>query len=400
MRQAKVLINYNGKNITETLSDYNLDFSYTDATSGELDDLQIRVADRDRKWQKTWAPEEGDKIQVTIEVVNWYQEVHRKKYNCGTFHVDGLTFSGAPDEVTIKAASFPISSAVRQEKRTKVWEKVKLSTIARDVASRAKLKLVIEVKNDPTYDRIEQEEKTDFAFLLELTSKEGIAVKVTDNKLVLFDEVKFEKGKSVATFERGKDNILSYFFEWSADNCAYRACELTYDVTIKPKTPKKDNGGKDDGGGIFDPEPKLMKAAKKDDGSIFEPGDGGGGSGTKPKPAKKKKKGKAKAIKQTHKVTYIPPGAPSSGPILRVKENVDSKADALRVAKNRLRERNKLANKASLTVVGDIQIAAGVVITIVGFGRFDGKYIVDSVVHQIGGGGYETRMDIRKILGW
>lgn len=373
MRQAKVLINYNGKNITQDLADYNMDFSFTDATSGELDDLQIRVADRDRKWQKTWAPVDGDMIKATIEVTDWYKEGDRKQYNCGTFHVDGLTFSGAPDEVTIKAASFPISSAVRQEKRTKVWEKVKLSTIAGDVASRAKLKLVIEVKNDPSYDRIEQEEKTDFAFLLELTSKEGIAVKVTDNKLVLFDEAKFEKGNSVATFERGKENILSYNFEWSADNCAYRGCELTYEVTIKPAAaPTKKNVGKDDNVG----------------------------SGTKPKPAKKPKKGKAKAVKQSNKVTYIPPGAPSSGPVLRIKDNANSQADALRIAQNRLRERNKLANKASMNIVGDVRIVAGVVITVVGFGRFDGKYIVDSVVHQIGGGGYQTRMDIRKILGW
>ncbi|WP_213648517.1 phage late control D family protein [Paenibacillus sp. J23TS9] len=388
-------MNYNGKNITQDLADYNLDISFTDAPSGELDDLQIRLSDRDRKWQKTWAPEEGDKIQASIEVVNWYKEGDRKKYNCGTFHVDGLTFSGVPDEVTIKAASFPVSSDVRQEKRTKVWEKVKLSTIAQDIASRAKLKLVREVPDDPSYDRIEQFEKTDFAFLLELTSQEGIAVKVTDNKLVLFDESKFEKGKSVATFECGKDNILSYSFDWSAENCAYRGCELTYDETIKTtvKTPGKD---KDNGGSIF--EPMALKAkTTKTDGGIFEPG---GGSSTKPKPVKKPKKGKAKSIKQSNKVTYIPPGAPASGPILRIKENASSQADARRIAKNRLRERNKLANKATMTIVGDIRITKGVVVTVAGFGRFDGKYIVDSVVHQIGGGGYQTRMDIRKILGW
>ncbi|OPA76737.1 hypothetical protein BVG16_16330 [Paenibacillus selenitireducens] len=351
MRSSKIHINYNGKNITESLMNYVTDLSYTDASSGELDDLSITVSDRDNKWQKSWAPVEGDKVSVAIEVFNWYKEGDQKKYPCGTFHVDGLTFTGPPDLIDIKAASFPVSSDARQVKRTKVWEKVKLSTISADIAKRAGLKLVREVPDDPTYDRIEQQEQTDLAFLLDLTKQEGIAVKVTEGKLVLFDEAKFEKGKSVATFERGKDNLIDYNFEWSAANCAYRACEVTYEESTKTTSTSK-------------------------------------------------KKGTKKAVSVTKKVTYTPPGAPANGPVLRIKETAKSQADALRIAKNRLRERNKQANRATMTIVGDIRIAAGVVVTIVGFGKFDGKYIVDKVTHQVGSNGYVSRMELRKVLGW
>jgi phage protein D len=275
-----VEINYNGKNITQNLAAYAVDISYTDAASGELDDLSIRVADKDRKWQKTWMPVEGDKIKVAIIVSDWYKEGDRKKYECGTFHVDGLTFSGPPDEVNIKAASFPVSSDVRQEKRVKVWEKVKLSTIAQDIAKRAKLKLVREAPDDPTYDRQEQQDKTDFTFLVELAAQEGLAVKVTGDKLVLFDEAKFEKGKSVATFTRDTDRVLDYNFEWSSNNCAYRACEVTFETSIKPASK---------------PAAETAKDAKK-------------------------KKGRPKAVKVSNKVTYTPPGAPKTGPVLRLKE--------------------------------------------------------------------------------
>lgn len=375
MRRVKLHVNYNGKNISESLMNFVTDFSYTDAASGELDDLTIVVSDRDRKWQKTWMPAEGDKIAAAIEVFDWEKEGQIEKYPCGTFHVDSLSFSGAPDELRIQAASFPISSGVRQEKRTKVWEKVNFSVIAADVAKRAGLKLVREVKTDPTYDRIEQQEKTDFGFLLDLAKQGGIACKVTDGKLVLFDESKFEKGKSVAVFERDKDRIISYSFEWSADNCAYRACELTYEESEKITVidpPKEDPKGDPKG------DPKDTPKRRK----------------------KRKKKGRKKTIKKTKKVTYVPPGAPKMGPILRVKESAKSQADALRIAKNRLREKNKQANRASMSVMGDIRIAAGVVITIKGFGKFDGKYIVDRVVHQVGGSGYVTNMELRKVLGW
>lgn len=341
MRRSKLHINYNGKNITESLMHYVIDLSYTDAASGELDDLSITVSDRDKRWINAWSPIEGDRVHAAVEVFDWQHEGQIKKLPFGVFYVDGLIFTGPPDIIEIKAASFPVTAEIKQVKRSKVWEEVKLSTIAYDIAKRAGLKLVREVGTDATYDRLEQDEQTDFSFLLEQTKKEGIACKVVEGKLVLFDEAKFEKGKSVATYERGKDYLLDYSFDWSSSNCAYRACEVTYEVT---------------------------------------------------------QKGKKKST--TMKVTYTPPGAPKTGPILRVKENAKSQADALRIGKNRLREKNKQANLVSITVFGDIRIATGVIVTIKGFGRFDGKYVVDQAVHQFNSSGYKTKMNIRKVLGW
>lgn len=349
MRRATVQLSYNGVKVTEELNPYLIDFTYTDAVSGELDDLSVRVADHERKWLKRWSPDEGDRITASIEVFDWFKEGDRLKLQCGTFHVDGLTFEGAPDIMTIKAASFPVSSEVRQEKHSKAWEKVKLSSIAQEFASRAGLKLMKEVVADPTYERLEQREETDFGFLLELLKQEGIACKVVSGQLVLFDEAKYEQGKPVATFECGKGNILDYSFDWSSANCAYRACELTYEETTSTSAQQS---------------------------------------------------GKTNKVNAVTKVTYTPPGAPKLGPVLRVKEYVTTQAEALRIAKNRLREMNKQANLGSMSVMGDVRIAAGVVVTIKGFGKFDEKYIVDRATHQFGSEGYITRMDIRKVLGW
>lgn len=349
LRNVKLHIQYNGKKVSENLAPYIQDFCYTDAMSGDLDDLSIVVSDQERKWQQSWMPMDGDHILAAIEVLDWQKEGQKKKIPCGTFHVDQLKFEGAPDKLTIQATSFPVSADVRQEKRTKVWEKVKLSVIATEIAKRAKLKLIREVPTDPTYDRLEQQQKTDFGFLREIAKQEGMACKVTAGKLVLYDEAKFEKGNVVATFVRGTDRILNYRFDWSASQCAYRGCELTY-------------------------EEEETKSSKR--------------------------KGKVQAIKKESKVTYTPPHAPKIGALLRIHEYTKSKADALRIAKNRLREQNKKANVVEMTVVGDIRMAAGVVIQIKGFGKFDAKYIVDKVVHQVNERGYISHMNIRKVLGW
>ncbi|MEK5477576.1 contractile injection system protein, VgrG/Pvc8 family [Paenibacillus sp. FSL R5-0407] len=336
-RRAVLVLTYNGKEITKDIADFLLDFTYNDAAPGTMDDLQMSLADRERKWQGPWQPTEGDKVKAEIRTINWGKPGEIKSLPLGSFEVDSFEFMGPPDVVSIKAISLPVGSSARGEQRTKAWEKAKLKTIAADVAKRAGLKLLYEAKVDPSYDRLDQTEQSDLAFLNDQAKQEGIAVKIASGKLILFDEAEYEKQKSVASIERGKDNILSYQFSWGTAYTAYRACEVSY----KP--------------------PKSKKVIK---------------------------------------YTYTPPGAPKTGPVLKIKQQVDSPAAAQRLARKSLREKNKEAGKASLTLVGDIRMAAGLTIDIVGWGRFDGKYIIESCRHQINGGGYITTLEIRKVLGW
>lgn len=336
-RRAILAVTYNGKTITKDIAEYLLEFIYNDASSGTLDDIQIHLADRDLKWQNSWSPAEGDSIKAEIQTVNWAKDGETKALPLGTFEVDSVEVAGPPDTVMIKALSLPAGSSARGEKRSKDWEKVTLKTIAADIAKRAKLKLIYEASGNPSYDRLEQSDQSDLAFLNEQAKQEGVAVKIASGSLVLFDEAEYEKKPAVATIERGKDNVISYRFSWGTAYTAYRACEVSY------KPPK---------------------------------------------------------AKSTIKYTYTPPGAPKTGPVLKVKQQVSSQAEAQRLARNNLREKNKEAGKASLTLVGDIRMAAGLTIDVVGWGRFDGKYIIDNCRHQIDGGGYTTTMEIRRVLGW
>lgn len=336
-RRAVLVLVYNGKDISTELSEYLTDFSYNDAPSGQLDDISITLEDRAKNWQGPWSPEDGDRINATIRTVNWEKPGEIKKLPLGSFEVDSLEFSGPPDVVSIKAVSLPVSSSIRQEKRSRSWEKVTLKTVAEQVAKRSGLKLMYQAPDNPSYDRLDQTEMSDLGFLLETATKEGIAVKVSAGKLVLFDEASFEQKPAVLTLTRGKDDIIDYHFTLLAASAAYRQCKITY-------TP-----------------PKAKKPIT---------------------------------------VTYTPPKAPKTGPVLKINEQVDSQAAALRVARKRLREKNKEYGKGSLTLMGDIRMAAGITINLKGWQRFDGKYIVESANHSLGSGGYRTTVEIRKVLGW
>ncbi len=375
-RRAQVVVNYNGKDISRELSDYLLDFTYTDAEPGTLDDLQIKLDDVARKWIGAWSPSIGDQILAYVKTVGWDQPGEIKKLPCGTFEVDSVDLAGPPDTVSIKAVSLPIAANIRQEKRTKAWEEASLHSIASEIAKRAGFSLLYEAHDNPKYERQDQQDVSDLGFLNELCKKEGIALKVTGKKLVLFDERVYEQKPASLTLTRGVSNILNYSFSFSAQDVAYVACEISYQpAAVKTKTTKKkktDNKDKDK------TDTKTAAAEKK-------------------KAAKKKTK---VAQPKPIKITYKPPGAPATGPILKLNQSVSSQAEALRVARNELRNKNKESGKASLSLVGDVRLASGMTINVKGWGKFDAKYIVVSATHAVSSSGYTTVVEIRKVLGW
>ncbi len=380
-RRAQVVVNYNGKDISKELSDYLLDFTYTDAEPGTLDDLQINLEDRARKWIGPWSPAIGDRITAYIKTVGWDKPGEIKKLPCGTFEVDTVDLTGPPDKVSIKAVSLPVSANIRQEKRTKAWEEATLHSIATEIARRAGFTLAYEAHANPKYDRQDQQDVSDLGFLNTLCKQEGIALKVTGKKLILFDERVYEQKPAALTLTRGVSDILSYSFAFSAQDVAYVACEISYQPAAAKvaKSPKKkgSKGTKD----TTSTKDKTDAKANKD------------------KRKAKKKKQKAAQPKPI-KITYKPPGAPATGPILKLNQSVSSQAEALRVARNELRNKNKESGKASLSLVGDVRLAAGMTINVKGWGKFDAKYIVVSATHAVSGSGYTTGVEIRKVLGW
>ncbi|MBO2943586.1 late control protein [Paenibacillus sp. F411] len=364
-RYAYLMLKYNGKEIgTEYLSKYLMDFTYSDGAPGDQDSISISLDDREANWLNAWKPEFGDKLIAEITVVNWDIPGQKAKLPCGTFEVDAIDIDGPPDKVMLQAVALPLGGAqAQQEPRTKAWEKVKLKTIAQDIASRAKLSLVYSANVNPTYDRLDQTDQADLSFLVEIAKDEGIAAKISGGKLVLFDEAEYEKKPAALDIVRGESNIVMYGFGESSTNTAYGSCVVTY----RP------------------PAPVKKANAKK-------------GKETVPK-------GTAAAVPAktvTSKVITGEYSLPNSDnlPVLRINERVETVAEANRMARNRLREQNKQAGKARFTLDGDVRLASGITVNIKGYGQFDGKYIIESAKHSLGVNPYQTDIEIRKVLGW
>ena len=192
-----------------------------------------------------------------------------------------------------------------------------------------------EASANPSYDRVEQTRQSDIEFLRKLCQDAGISIKVTDGKLVLYDQAEYEAKAPVLTIEEGaKGGSIKYKLHSGSADTMYSKCRVRY----------------------MDPNTGKCIEGTAEDGDI------------------------------------------SGDQCLEIKAKVGSVGEAQALAKKHLRLHNKLAKTVTFTLPGDVGLVAGVTVQLKGFGGWDGKYIVTRAVHTVDGGGYTTQITIRKVL--
>lgn len=333
-RRAELQLKYEKKDISADLAPHLVGFSYTDHASGKADDLQITLDDREGLWRGAWFPDKGAMLTAVLIARYWESLTSQQQLPLGTFEIDEIECSGAPYVVTIKAVSVPESASLRGQDKTRAWEKTTLKTIAADIAGGAGMELLYETADDPKYDRREQTEESDLAFLQKLCNDAGLSLKVTAGQIVIFDDAKYESMDPVATITRNESDV-SNFRGTSSLRDSYSACRVKY-----------------------------HNARKKQDVDY----------------------------------TFTPTNRPATGKTLVINEKVASIAEAETLAKKKLREKNKDEVKVSMTLPGNVLLVGGVTVALSGWGTFDGKYFIEQANHDVGGSGYTTKIDLRKVL--
>ena len=226
-RQATLKVVIESKDVSKVINEFLKSFDYDEAVSNEADKASISLNDVKELWIGDWFPKKGAKANVSIVVNNWYGGEGKSEFSLGTFEIDELKNSFPPAEAQIKLNSIPNNSEIRNVDRSRSWEKVLLSKIAKDVADGAKMELFYDTKEDPIIERAEQSEKSDLQFLRKLCTDKGLALKVTDNKIVIFDFEKYESQPPIEIYIKGESRIIK-FDATSKLNQVYQACQVTY----------------------------------------------------------------------------------------------------------------------------------------------------------------------------
>lgn len=232
-RRAKVTVLYNGVNASGQLDEYLSSFRYTDIASGSSDSVSLEINDPDRKWIGPWFPEKGDKLAPTIETINWDKSPQWQGFNCGLFRVDDFSFRGGPIRLSLEAVALPADSDFKSAEVTQTYEQTTLQEIGDIIAGRAGISLVFEAQ-DVSIEKIEQNKQTDCDFYNTLIKKYGLALKIFNDKLVVFSEADYEGKKP-------KAKLTEEDFEpgWSWDTQTtgtYTGVSYSYSNTTKNKT--------------------------------------------------------------------------------------------------------------------------------------------------------------------
>lgn len=333
VRRARVQLTVAGVDITRDAAVDLLSFTYNDNESGTADDISVSLANDHKRWSGPWMPRKGDTMSATIVLEG--EDRENKSLYCGVFTIDKISASFAPNVVTISAVSVPLKSGVRREVKNTGWEDADLKTIAQEIADKAGLVCIFDMDSPPRYDRIDQHQESDLAFLNRLCREAGASLKVTDEKIAIFDQQKYETKAPAGSIVMGQSSIIrSPTFETGAADL-YKECVAKY----------------------FDAKTESTVERTFIDESIVEG--------------------------QTFRLLGV---------------RCATLADAERKARAKLRELNKGEVTATITLANDLHFGAGQVASVEGFGYFDGDYLVEKASHTISSSGHTVALDMHRTI--
>lgn len=339
-RRTYLIVTYEGKDITGDISSYIKGFLYTDNLD-KGDTITLNLTGD--KWIKEWPILKGDTIKIEIGVIHWKHEGDNRTLKCGTFSIDDISFSGTPDAMNISATSIDITKDFKGVKKDNTWENISLKEIAQEISKSYSMDLFYDCPKEFTFDKVNQLKESDASLLSRLSKDQGMALKITMNKIIIFDEKTYEDKEAIITFN--KSNLTSYSLKCD-DLDVYDACELTF----------------------YDPIlGELLKGKYEAPSSSFY---------------------KVK----TGKIFYKNIDAEVVGTTKEEKEKfLNARAKVI------LRNKNKNETKIKISHMGDPEYLAGLTTKILGFGRYDGVYLITSVTHDITRE-YNCSLDMRRRL--
>jgi Bacteriophage probable baseplate hub protein len=375
VRVARPSITLDGRDYYSELAPYLVSFTFTDNCDGKKgDDLQIELADRDKRFINDWMPKKGAFVDAGIQTERWFSPIASNvSLECGRFWIDSIEFELPAHTVTVKANSIPTNVRIKASTETRGWEKANLKDIATQIAGESKMSVDWQADNNPRYSRTEQHEESALSFLQKRAQNAKLAIKVSKNKIVVYDEQKMEDAEAKFTLLYGNATAASF-------GATYRMAGGTFTTTIADTTKKCKVKHTD----VESGEVHEGEAEDSDESDDAEGGDG---------------------EEHTQNINEDSDSDDDSGdgigdPSFRAEEGSASQynADDTAKAKSVVRDKNKhkFVGKIQMSL-GNPLVAAGMTFNLKGVGQYDGKWFIDSAHHELGPA-YNTELTCHRCL--
>lgn len=219
------------RNINALIQGRLISMTLTDNRGFEADQLDIELDDSDGQLA---LPRRGEILSLHL---GWKNETLIHK---GTFTVDEIAYSGAPDKLTIHGRSADFRSTLNTRRELSYHQK-KLGEIVRTIARRNKLIPIVDnTLASITIAHIDQTNESDGAFLTRLAQQEGAIATVKNGNLLFIrqGQAKTASGKPLPQIIITREIGDSYQFSL-ADRSAYTGVVANWLNTREPQKPSR-----------------------------------------------------------------------------------------------------------------------------------------------------------------
>ena len=231
-RSIRVIVIFNKVDISDEIAHSISSLNYTDNSKNAIDDLEIELENLDYRWLKEWYPDENAQLLVGIHEE---LETETNFLDLGTFYVDEPTFED--HKLTLKCLALPLDQNIRDQKNSVAWESITLKELVTQIANKHEMNAEIYAEN-VFFERLDQNQETDLAFINRVVKEIGLNMKVSDDKIIIFDDEEMEKNDTIEVFNI-KDYRIRSFSLKKKNKEIYDKVEVSYYDPDKKKVVKE-----------------------------------------------------------------------------------------------------------------------------------------------------------------
>jgi len=231
-RNIRVVVIFNKVDISDEIAHSISSLNYTDNSKNAIDDLELELENLDYRWLKEWYPDENAQLLVGI-----HEELENETnfLDLGTFYVDEPTFEN--NRLNLKCLALPLDQNIRDQKNSVAWERITLKELVTQIANKHEMNAEIYADNE-FFERLDQNQETDLAFINRVVKETGLNMKVSDDKIIIFDDEEMEKNDTVEIFNINDERIRSFSLK-KKNKEIYDKVEVSYYDPDKKKVIKE-----------------------------------------------------------------------------------------------------------------------------------------------------------------
>ena len=231
-RNIRVIVIFNKVDISDEIAHSISSLNYTDNSKNAIDDLELELENLDYRWLKEWYPDENAQLLVGI-----HEELENETnfLDLGTFYVDEPTFEN--NRLNLKCLALPLDQNIRDQKNSVAWERITLKELVTQIANKHEMNAEIYAENE-FLERLDQNQETDLAFINRVVKETGLNMKVSDDKIIIFDDEEMEKNDTVEIFNINDERIRSFSLK-KKNKEIYDNVEVSYYDPDKKKVIKE-----------------------------------------------------------------------------------------------------------------------------------------------------------------